>query len=491
MTNVLPLIAETDTRLCQPARSVGDGWRAQQPVAESMHATLAECRGYHGSGRALAAPQVGIGLRIIVMQLGGRPLTLIDPVITWRSDEMRWVWDNCFSLPGRAARVKRHCHIGLRFYDGKGFLRECRRLPAHLSELVQHEVDHLDGILMTARAEEIRWRDSASTDAFPCHHGPRLHAERIDMAHQWIDPIFLATPQFRPPPMGPLDGIDLTCKLETLNPIRSFKGRGASCLVAQHADRHGAAGIVCASAGNWGMAMAWSCHQQGVPLQVFVSKHANARKVAAIRSFGADIRVAGEDFDEAKTAAIKHARAQGLTMVEDGRQIEISEGAGTVACELTAKGACSEVVLIPLGNGALIGGIGCWIKSSMPWVEIVGVCALGADATRISWCEGRRITTARVNTMADGVAVREPIPEALSDIDDWVDDIVSVSEEEIMAAMTLARRDMGLLLEPAGALALAALLHEPERYRGRSVSAVLTGSNLSHEQEKWLMSSRP
>lgn len=148
----LPVLVVGDARLEQMAAHVSREDAEVVRELGGMHATLSEFRNKHGYGRAIAAPQVGIGKRMIAMNLGTGPLGLLNPEIIWRSEELFEVWDDCLSIPDRIVRVRRHRNISLRYWDAEWRERVCERLPMELSELVQHEVDHLDGILMLARA---------------------------------------------------------------------------------------------------------------------------------------------------------------------------------------------------------------------------------------------------------------------------------------------------------------------------------------------------
>ena len=148
----LPIVTIGDPRLEQIARNVSQGDAGLTREIGQMHATLDEFRRNHGYGRAIAAPQVGIGKRLIAMNLGAGQLAVLNPEITWRSDDLFEVWDDCLSIPDRIVRVRRHQSISIRYWDEEWRERTCERLPMDLSELVQHEMDHLDGILILARA---------------------------------------------------------------------------------------------------------------------------------------------------------------------------------------------------------------------------------------------------------------------------------------------------------------------------------------------------
>jgi peptide deformylase len=154
-----------------------------------MHETLDEFRRSHGYGRAIAAPQVGIGKRLIAMNLGAGPLAVLNPEITWRSDDLFEVWDDCLSIPDRIVRVRRHQSISFRYWDEQWRERTCEQLPMDLSELVQHEMDHLDGILMLARAwgeDAIRSIEEHATLIGASRPKAQFSLEQFDRSHESI-----------------------------------------------------------------------------------------------------------------------------------------------------------------------------------------------------------------------------------------------------------------------------------------------------------------
>jgi threonine dehydratase len=317
----------------------------------------------------------------------------------------------------------------------------------------------------------------------------RLVLDHIADAARHIPPELRDSPQFVSGPLSDLLGCTLTLKVETLNPIRSFKGRGAATFVARAADRL-ARGVVCASAGNFGQAMAYACRPRLIPVVVYAARKANPLKIERMRSLGADVRLEGDNFDAAKAAARLMGAATGAVMIEDGLQPEISEGAGTIAVELLARGDRFDVVVVPVGNGALIGGMARWIKARAPETEVVGVCSRGAASMADSWRNGPGgaiVSYATVDTIADGIAVREPIPEAVEDMLDLVDDVLLVDDAQLIAAMRLLHLHAGLVVEPAGAAGVAALLADSSRFAGKRVATPLCGGNLTAEQiAAWL-----
>lgn len=317
------------------------------------------------------------------------------------------------------------------------------------------------------------------------HHMPE--AARIDEAARRIDGRFLDTPLVRSEALDRRLGVELVLKVETLTPIRSFKGRGAHYLMHRLGDEADG-GVVCASAGNFGQGVAHAARTRGLPATVFAAVDANPLKVEAMRGLGAEVRLEGRDFDAAKTAARAFAAARGRVFVEDGAHPAIAEGAGTIARELDGAGALGDAVLVPLGNGALANGVGAWLKSRRPATRVVAVAAAGAPAMALSWRAGRVVETPSADTIADGVAVRIPVPEALAAMRALVDEVLLVDDAAIRRAMRLAFATLGLVVEPAGAIGLAALLAHGGRYRGRRLATVLCGGNVTADQAReWLL----
>jgi threonine dehydratase len=307
----------------------------------------------------------------------------------------------------------------------------------------------------------------------------RLSLERIEQAMQVIDPLFLRTPQYRAEALEKILGCRLLVKIETLNPIRSFKGRGASWFLA-----HVAPGtdLICASAGNFGQAMAYACRSRGVRLIVFASVNANPLKVERMRALGAEVRSHGDDFDAAKVEAKRVAAATGVRMVEDSLEIATGEGAATIGLELIEWKEPLDQIAVALGNGALATGIGRWTKAHSPATRVIAVAAAGAPSMVESWKSGRTIVHDSVETIADGIAVRIPVPEAVADMNGTVDDAILVTDESMLAAMRLLHEHLGLVVEPSGAAGVAAILERPADFRDQLVATVIGGGNVTPQQ---------
>lgn len=455
----------------------------EEEIAD-LHDTLSAFQKSHGYGRAIAAPQVGIPKRLIAMNLGAGQLTLINPEVVAASAETFEVWDDCMSVPDRVVKVSRHRSISLRYTDELGRERIWRRATGPLSELLQHELDHLDGVLMLDRAmpgDSVRPVSERDRLVEASRSGHRLSLQAIAEATTVIDPVFLQTPQYECEPLSEELGCRLILKVETVNPIRSFKGRGAEYFFNRAEQRGDDRPLVCASAGNFGQAMAYTARKYRRHLAIYASEAANPLKIERMRRLGAEVRLHGEDFDVAKAEARCHADPSGSWLIEDGREPEISEGAGTIAVELLAGNQLYEAITVPLGNGALLTGMARWFKASSPATEVIGVSSTGADAMEKSWRSGRIVQRDDVDTIADGIAVRIPVPEAVRDMQEIVDDVFLVEDHHIVEAMRLLHHHAGLVTEPAGAAGLASILADPDRFSGRRVATIVAGGNLSRE----------
>ncbi|MEO5941678.1 MAG: pyridoxal-phosphate dependent enzyme [Candidatus Limnocylindrales bacterium] len=310
-----------------------------------------------------------------------------------------------------------------------------------------------------------------------------LEPDAIRAAHDSIDPVFRNSPQYVHEGLSGRLGAPVVVKVETANPIRSFKGRGTWVAVRALADS-GSIGpdrpIVCASAGNFGQGVAFAARALGIPALVFASRRANRAKVARMRALGAEVIEIGDDFDAARTASEAHVAERSAHLLVDGEDPRISTGAATLALELTdaaERGALPSpaVVSVPVGNGALINGVGSWMRGAAPGCRVVGVQAEGAAAMTLSWRAGRPIDTASVATYADGIASRIAIPAAVAWMTGRVDEMRVVSDDALRAAQAELTAELGITVEGAAAASWAGLL-AGTRPDGPAI-LIVTGSN--------------
>jgi threonine dehydratase len=310
-----------------------------------------------------------------------------------------------------------------------------------------------------------------------------ISIEHIREASSVVDPAFLNSPQFDCEPLSARLGVETVLKVETINPVRSFKGRGTDYLM----HRLGASTqpIVCASAGNFGQGMAFACRKRGIRITVFAATTASPLKIERMRALGAAVELEGDDFDQAKDAAKRHAAEHAELYVEDGNLGAIAEGAGTIGVELTRSFEL-DAIFVPLGNGALVNGVGTWMQNASPKTRVIAVCAEGAPSMALSWRQGQAIT-ADSDTIADGIAVRVPVPEAVEIMTTTVDEVMLVTDDEMRAWMRHLFTDVGLVVEPAGAAGVAALGRVAAEWKGNRVATILTGGNLTEPQmREWL-----
>ena len=316
--------------------------------------------------------------------------------------------------------------------------------------------------------------------------GSRLNIERIQAARRMINPIFLDTPLYRCEALEPALGCAVSIKLETANPVRSFKARGTELAASQLAD-NGHQGVVCASAGNLGQALAWSGRDRGLDVTVVASRFASALKLNRIRALGAELELVDGDHELARDRAAAIAAERGIRLLEDSLDIETCEGAATIGLELANTDVAFDAVLIALGGGALATGVGHVMKAAAPEVEVICVQPLGAPAMTHSWRERRVVTTDSTNTIADGVAGRRPIPAVLDDLLLIADDAVLVQEASIITGMRMLRDHAGLVAEPSAALGIAAILENHDRFARRHVLTIVCGSNVDPDAyHRWI-----
>jgi threonine dehydratase len=304
----------------------------------------------------------------------------------------------------------------------------------------------------------------------------RLDLARILLARTQIDPVFLDSPQYECQPLGETLGCRLVLKVETLNPVRSFKGRGTETVFARLEESRA---VVCASAGNLGQALAFGGRTRGIPVTVVASSAANPLKIDRMKALGANVVLVDGEIEQALATAEQISTATGAFLVEDSKDIGTCEGAATIGVELSELPGELDSVLISLGAGAMASGVGFALKSLRKGTEVICVQPEKAPAMTLALRAGHPIEVGAPQTIADGVAGRYVIPEVLDDLTSVVDDAVLVVEDTIIEAMRLIHLHAGLVVEPAAALGVAAILESRDRFAGQTVATILCGSNVT------------
>jgi threonine dehydratase len=272
-------------------------------------------------------------------------------------------------------------------------------------------------------------------------------------------------------------GRRLLLKREDTHELGSFKWRGALPTLEEY-QRKGAETVITASTGNHGAATAWAAERLGMSAIVFASEGASRTKVEQIERLGAELRLVGADFDEAKAEAERFATKTGVLFV-DGMERAQYEGYSAIGEEILDQAeATPAAVVVPVGNGALLGGVGIGICRRAPEVERIGVVSKSAPVMALSWEAGQPVESDESGTFADGLAVRVAIPDAVEVLGEFASRMLQVSEREIARAVD-AYAEAGIRAEGAAAAALAAVPQLDEL--GDPLVLIVTGRNIDEE----------
>jgi threonine dehydratase len=266
-------------------------------------------------------------------------------------------------------------------------------------------------------------------------------------------------------------------KCENLQRTGSFKIRGAYLRMSRLSPEERAAGVVAASAGNHAQGVALAAGLLGIKATVFMPGGAPIPKEKATRGYGADVVFEGQTVDDALVRARAFAEETGAILIHPFDHFDIVTGQGSCGLEIIEQSPDVETVLVPTGGGGLLAGIATAIKGLNPGVRVVGVQAEGAAAYPRSLAEGHPVALEAMSTMADGIAVGRPGDVPFRAISEHVDDVVTVTEESLSRALLMLIERAKLVVEPAGAAAVAALMDHPDRFPTPAV-AVLSGGNI-------------
>jgi threonine dehydratase len=308
-----------------------------------------------------------------------------------------------------------------------------------------------------------------------------VHAKDIDEAADRLAPVVRRTPVERNDRLSRRAGTNVWLKREDQQVVRSYKLRGAFNLIAQLATTERARGVVCASAGNHGQGVAFSCRRLQVPGRIFVPRTTPRQKRERIAAFGGDfvdLVIEGAGYDDAGRAALAYADVTGAVLVPPFDDPRTIAGQGTVAVELTDQlAAPPDVIVVPIGGGGLVAGMAVWLRDRFPTVRIVGVEPAGAASMGAALAAGAPATLDEIDGFVDGAAVRRVGDVTFPLVRDLVDEVVSVPEGRVCTEMLSLYQSEGIVAEPAGALAAAALGHQVDVTGSATVVAVLSGGN--------------
>ncbi|MFO8076018.1 MAG: threonine ammonia-lyase [Egibacteraceae bacterium] len=282
--------------------------------------------------------------------------------------------------------------------------------------------------------------------------------EEITAASRRLEGVAARTPVETSATLSAKAGVEVLLKCEHLQRTGSFKLRGAYYAITGLSEPARARGVVCASAGNHAQGVALSASLAGSRATVFMPARAPLPKVEATRGYGAEVRLEGATFDDALTASWAHAEATGATYVHPFDHPDVIAGQGSLGLELLEQVPEVGTVVVPIGGGGLASGVASALKLARPQVRVVGVQAAGAAAFPGSLAAGSPRPVETLSTLADGIAVKQPSDRTLAHVAARVDEVVTVTDEEIARAVLLLVERAKQVVEPAGAAGLAAVL---------------------------------
>ncbi|OLL99403.1 Threonine dehydratase [Pseudonocardia sp. Ae406_Ps2] len=306
---------------------------------------------------------------------------------------------------------------------------------------------------------------------------PPVTADDVLSARELLSGVVRTTPVAGARALSDLTGSRVGLKCENLQRTGSFKIRGAYTRIARLSDDERAGGVVAASAGNHAQGVALAARLLGVRATVYMPERAALPKVDATRGYGAEVVLTGRTVDEAVTAATAAAERSGAVFVHPFDHPDIIAGQGTVGCEILDQVPDVGTVLISAGGGGLLGGTAAVLRAARPDIRIVGVQAAGAAAWPSSLAAGAPMPVGGMRTMADGIAVGRPGDVTFAQVSALIDEMVTVSEDALSAALLHCLERAKMLVEPAGAASVAALMEQPDRWPG-PVVCVLSGGNV-------------
>ncbi len=295
------------------------------------------------------------------------------------------------------------------------------------------------------------------------------------------------TPTYRSVVFSQRTGAEIYLKLECFQPVGVFKIRGAINKIRSLSPSELERGLVTASSGNHGLAVAYAAQIHGAKAVVVVPENAVKEKVEAIESYGAEVVKYGKDYDAAYSKALSVQKETGATFVHPFNDPLIIAGQGTVGLELFEDVPDSNTIIIPIGGGGLVSGISIAAKILNPKVRIVGVQPNESPAVYRSWKAGKIVEVDSVNTVADGLAARKPLDLTFGIIKQYVDDILLVTEKEIGEAVLALLQKAHILAEPSGAASLAALLFKYHPKPKEKVVVIVSGANISIDYLTFLL----
>ncbi|MEA2092050.1 MAG: threonine ammonia-lyase [Campylobacterota bacterium] len=306
-----------------------------------------------------------------------------------------------------------------------------------------------------------------------------LDIKKIYEAKERIKDVIVKTPFSYAQHLSEISSCEIYLKKENLQVTGAFKIRGAFNKIASLSEAKRACGVVAASAGNHAQGVALSASKFDMRAVIVMPESTPLTKVNGVKHYGAEVILAGSNYDEAYAYALEYGEKNSLTFVHPFEDEEVIAGQGTLALDILDSCAELDAVVIPVGGGGLIAGMATAIKSINSNIEVIGVSAKGAPAFKNSYELKKAVDSISVRTIADGIAVRDTSEITLKYALESVDNFVSVDDEEIASAILFLLEKQKLVVEGAGAASVAAILHNKLDYlKGKKVALILSGGNM-------------
>src|SRR5271155_437784 len=300
----------------------------------------------------------------------------------------------------------------------------------------------------------------------------------VERARERIREFIFLSPCVRSAALTRTTGQEIYLKMDNLQRTGAFKERGALNKLLTLTDDEKRRGVIAASAGNHAQAVAYHATQRGIRSQIVMPLMTPLVKVAATRGFGAEVVLSGANYDEACAEALRRAEAEGMTFLHPFDDPEVIQGQGSIGLEILEQVPEIEALVVPIGGGGLIGGVACAIKETNPKVRVIGVQTERLPSMLWAAEAGEPVTVSAEATIADGIAVRRAGEHTLPLVQRYVDELVTVDEEEIANAILLLLEREKTLAEGAGAVALASLLQHKTSLNGQRTAVLVCGGNI-------------
>jgi threonine dehydratase len=306
-----------------------------------------------------------------------------------------------------------------------------------------------------------------------------LDLQQVKTAYERVQGVVHRTPFSYAPILSQISGYEVYLKKENLQRTGAFKLRGAFNRIASLAEQGDKGGVVAASAGNHAQGVAFAAKHFGIDATIIMPESTPLTKVQGVKEFGANVILHGSNYDEAYAYAVTFGKENNYTFVHPFTDEEVMAGQGTITLEMLEEVPGLDAMIVPVGGGGLIAGMSVAAKALKPEMKIIAVSAEGAPAMKNSYDAGQPLDTTSVRTIADGIAVRDTSPITLEYILKSVDSFESVCEDEIASAILFLLEKQKVLVEGAGSVGVAALMHQKiDLPKGSKIGIVLSGGNI-------------